>query len=83
LTEQHEHHRHPIGGPLEQEADALVNPEAVLDVPPPDQMSLVKRLREPKTILSIVVPLAIIVIAAFLNRQYLGELPTDIAHANL
>jgi hypothetical protein len=82
LTEQHEHHRHPIGGPLEQEADALVNPEAVLDVPPPDQMSLVSRLREPKTILSIVVPLVIIVIAAFLNRQYLGELPADIAHAN-
>jgi uncharacterized protein (TIRG00374 family) len=39
-------------------------------------------MREPKTILSIVVPLAIIVIAAVLNRQYLGELPTDIAHAN-
>lgn len=83
MSESHEHHRHPIGEPLEQEADALINPEAVVDVPPPDQMSLVRRMREPKTILSIVVPLAIIVIAAILNRQYLGELPTDIAHANL
>jgi len=83
VSESHEHHRHPIGEPLEQEADALINPEAVVDVPPPDQMSLVRRMREPKTILSIVVPLAIIVIAAILNRQYLGELPTDIAHANL
>ena len=83
MSESHEHHRHPIGEPLEQEADALINPEDVVDVPPPDQMSLVRRMREPKTILSIVVPLAIIVIAAILNRQYLGELPTDIAHANL
>jgi uncharacterized protein (TIRG00374 family) len=82
LTEQHEHHRHPIGESLEQEADALVNPEAVLDVPPPDQMSLVKRLREPKTILSIAVPLAIVIIAIYLNRQYLSEVPGYIGAAN-
>ena len=82
MTEEQGHHHHPIGDPLGQEADALVNPETAIDVPPPDQMSLLRRMREPKTILSIVVPLAIIVIAAVLNRQYLGELPADIAHAN-
>jgi hypothetical protein len=82
VTEQQEHRRHPIGEPLAEEAEALVNPAAAVEVPPPDQMSLVRRIREPKTILSIVVPLAIIVIAAFLNRQYLEDVPKDIASAN-
>jgi uncharacterized protein (TIRG00374 family) len=82
MTEQPEHHRHPIGEPLGQEADALVNPETVLEVPPPDQMSLVRRLREPKTILSILVPLVIVVIAIYLNRQYLSEVPGYIGAAN-
>jgi len=60
----------------------MVNPEAVVDVPPPDQMSLVKRLREPKTILSIAVPLIIVVIAIYLNREYLSEVPGFIGAAN-
>ncbi len=83
MTEQQEHHRHPIGDSLGQEAEAFTNPEAMVEVPPAEQMSLVRRLREPKTILSIVVPVVIIAIAAVLNRQYLGELPTDIGRANL
>ncbi len=82
MTEPQEHHHHPIGDPLGQEADALINPDAPLEVPPPDQMSLMRRLREPRTILSIVVPLAVIVIAGFLNRQYLADMPSDIAKAN-
>jgi uncharacterized protein (TIRG00374 family) len=82
VTEPEDHHHHPIGDSLGQEADALIHPDVPVEVPPPEQMSLIRRLREPKTILSIVVPLAIIVIAAFLNRQYLGELPTDIGRAN-
>ena len=81
MTEQ-EHHHHPIGDPLGQEAEALINPEATTVVPPAEQMSLVRRLREPKTILSIAVPLAVIVIAIFLNRQYLSDVPKDIASAN-
>jgi hypothetical protein len=81
VTEQ-EHHHHPIGDPLGQEAEALINPEATTVVPPAEQMSLVRRLREPKTILSILVPLAVIVIAIFLNRQYLSDVPKDIASAN-
>jgi uncharacterized protein (TIRG00374 family) len=82
VTEQPGHHRHPIGDALGQEADAFINPEVTVEVPRADQMSILRRLREPKTILSIVVPLAIIVIAAFLNQQYLGEIPGDISRAN-
>jgi uncharacterized protein (TIRG00374 family) len=82
VTEQHEHHRHPVGVPLEQEADARINPEVAVNVPAPDQMSLIRRLREPKTILSIAVPLVIIVIAAVLNGKYLSEVPADIGRAN-
>jgi len=82
VTEEQGHHRHPIGQPIEQEADALINPDRDTAVPPPDQMSLLRRLREPRTILSIVVPLAIVVIAAFLNQKYLAEIPADIGRAN-
>ena len=82
MTEEQGHHRHPIGQPIEQEADALINPDRDTAVPPPDQMSLLRRLREPRTILSIVVPLAIVVIAAFLNQKYLAEIPADIGRAN-
>ena len=82
MTEQQDHHRHPIGDTLGQEADALMNPETVVEMPPAEQMSIVRRLREPKTILSIAVPLAIIVIAALLNRKYLSDIPNDIGKAN-
>ena len=82
MTDQPEHHRHPIGDTLGQEADALINPETMVEMPPAEQMSIVRRLREPKTILSIAVPLAIIVIAGFLNRQYLSDIPNDISKAN-
>ncbi|HEU6439130.1 MAG TPA: lysylphosphatidylglycerol synthase transmembrane domain-containing protein [Terriglobales bacterium] len=82
MTEQQDHHRHPIGDALGQEADALMNPETVVEMPPAEQMSIVRRLREPKTILSIAVPLAIIVIAALLNGKYLSDIPNDIGKAN-
>ena len=82
MTEEPEHHHHAIGDPLGQEADALINPDAAVEVPPADQMSLMRRLRQPRTILSIAVPLAIIVIAILLNRQYLSDVPKDIASAN-
>jgi len=82
VTDQSEHHRHPIGDPLGQEADALINPEAPVEVPPADQMSLVRRLRQPRTILSIAVPLAIIVIAVALNWTQMRDVPGDISRAN-
>ena len=82
MTEHPEHHLHPIGEPLGQEANALINPDAVIEVPPREEMSLVRRLRQPRTILSIAVPLLIIVIALFLNRNALAEVPGYISHAN-
>lgn len=48
----------------------------------PDQLSLARRLRQPRTILSIAVPLAIIVIFAWLNRDQLGRVPGLILKAN-
>lgn len=83
MTEPQEHHHHPIGDPLGQEAEALVNPEAVVEVPPAEQMSLLRRLRQPKTLLSIAVPLIIIVVAVALNWKDMQQVPEDIGRANL
>jgi uncharacterized protein (TIRG00374 family) len=82
VTEPKDHHRHPMGEPLEQEAEALINPDSTVEIPPPEQMSLVARLRQPRTLLSIGVPLAIIVIAIALNREALAQVPGEIAAAN-
>ncbi len=82
MTEEQPQHRHPMGEPLEQEAEALFHPEVPVEIPPSEQMSLVRRLRQPKTILSFAVPVAIIVIAVFLNRQYLADVPSEISRAN-
>jgi hypothetical protein len=35
VTEEQEHHHHPLGDPLGQEADALINPEEAVEVPCP------------------------------------------------
>jgi hypothetical protein len=82
VTGEQEQHHHPIGDPLSQEADAMINPEATVEVPPPDQMSLIGRLRQPKTILSIAVPLVIIAVAVYFNRDDLKDVPGDIGRAN-
>lgn len=82
MIEHDEHHQHPIGESLGQEADALINPDIPVEVPPPEQMSLIRRLRQPRTILSIGVPLAVIVMALYLNRASLEEVPGFISHAN-
>jgi uncharacterized protein (TIRG00374 family) len=76
------HHIHPIGEPLGQEADALIHPEQQVVVPPREQMALGRRLREPRTILSIAVPLAIIALAVYLNRAALADVPRFIASAD-
>ncbi len=83
MTDRPEHHLHPIGDSLGQEADALIHPEAPVEVPPAEQMSLIRRLRQPRTILSIAVPLAIIAIALALNWKDLQKVPEEIAGANL
>lgn len=83
MTDPQGHHIHPIGDSLGQEADALIHPEEPVEVPPAEQMSLIRRLRQPRTVLSIAVPLAIIVIAIYLNGKSLSEVPGYIARANL
>jgi uncharacterized protein (TIRG00374 family) len=83
VTDQQERHRHPIGEPLAEEAEALLNPDSPVEVPPPDQMSIVARLRQPRTILSILVPVAILVIAVWANRDDMAKVPNQIAHANV
>jgi uncharacterized protein (TIRG00374 family) len=83
VTGQPEHHRHPIGEPLEQEAEALINPGVAVEVPPAEQMSLVRRLRQRRTLLSILVPLAIIVVAVAANWKDMQSVPGEIASANL
>jgi uncharacterized protein (TIRG00374 family) len=83
MTEEQEHHHHPIGDTLGQEADALINPEAAADAMPPEQMSLMRRLRQPRTILSIIVPLAVILVAVAANWDDMKDVPGLIGQANL
>jgi hypothetical protein len=83
VTEPREHHHHPIGDSLGQEADALIHPDVPVEVPPPEQMSLLRRLRQPRTILSIAVPLAIIAVAVAVNWNDMKEVPGLIGKANL
>ncbi|HEX8939984.1 MAG TPA: lysylphosphatidylglycerol synthase transmembrane domain-containing protein [Candidatus Limnocylindrales bacterium] len=58
----------------EQAAEERVEREGV---------SLARRLRQPRTILSIAVPLAIIAFFVWKNGQEFGKVPGIIAHANL
>jgi hypothetical protein len=83
VTDEHDRHQHPIGDTLGQEADALINPDSPVEVPPPEQMSLLGRLRQPRTLLSIAVPLVIIVVAVGLNWQQMKDVPGEIGQANL
>lgn len=48
----------------------------------PEQISLGRRLRQPRTIISIAVPLIIIVVFVYLNREQLERVPGLIAKAN-
>jgi uncharacterized protein (TIRG00374 family) len=83
VTDKPEHHVYPIGESIGREADAMIHPEEAIEIPPAEQMSLVGRLRQPRTLLSIAVPLVIIVVAVALNWQDMQQVPDDIAHANL
>jgi glycosyltransferase 2 family protein len=46
-------------------------------------MSLLRRLRQPRTLLSIAVPLVVIVLAVGLNWKDMQQVPEDVSHANL
>ena len=83
MTEQTPHHHiHPVGQALEEEAEAMIHPEGVGYVPPAEQMSIVSRLRQPKTLLSITVPLAILIGVVALNWKDMKQVPGQVAHAN-
>ncbi len=82
MTKPADHHRHPMGEPLEQEAEALIDPEAAVEIPPAEQMSLLRRLRQPRTILSIAVPIVVIVIAVALNWSQMSQVPGAIGGAD-
>jgi uncharacterized protein (TIRG00374 family) len=50
--------------------------------PDPEQMSLARRIRQPRTIISIAVPLAIIAIFAIINGNQLARVPGLVLGAN-
>lgn len=82
MTDQPEHRLHPMGEALEEEVEALIHPEEPVEVPPPEQMSLLRRMRQPRTILSITVPLAIIAVAVAANWSDMEKVPGEIARAD-
>jgi hypothetical protein len=65
----------PDGAP-----SAEVEPGEVVEV---DQVALSRRLRQPRTIISILVPLAVIAVFVALNGEQVGRVPGLIAQADL
>jgi uncharacterized protein (TIRG00374 family) len=57
-------------------------PDDVVGEPDPEGMSLSRRLRQPRTILSIAVPIVIIGVFVYLNGAALSKVPTLILAAN-
>ncbi len=73
----------PLGAPIPASADATRPPAATTEaVPDAEQMSLRRRLRQPRTILSIAVPIAIIAIFVAINGEQLQAVPELILAAN-
>lgn len=68
--------------PGELEEDLLERPERGEREVTAEQVSLARRLRQPRTILSILVPLAVIGIFVVLYRDRLAQVPQLIAQAN-
>ena len=71
-----------MDAPEPLEPDAARAGAARGDVVDTRQLSLGRRLRQPRTILSILVPLIIIVLFAWLNRSQLDRVPDLILRAN-
>jgi uncharacterized protein (TIRG00374 family) len=75
----------PTGKLLEPDVlrdDLLEHPERAEREVTAEQVSLAARLRQPRTILSILVPLGIIALFVYLNRERLAKVPELILHAN-
>jgi uncharacterized protein (TIRG00374 family) len=67
---------------LHLEEEILEHPSAADREVTADQVSLGRRLRQPRTILSIAVPLVVIAIFLFLYRDRLAQVPSLILQAN-
>lgn len=73
----------PVGAPIPAPTGATRPPVATTETEPDaEQMSLRRRLRQPRTILSIAVPIAIIAIFVAINGQQLERVPELILAAN-
>ena len=72
----------PLESPLHLEEELLEDPGTAEREITADQVSIGRRLRQPRTIISIVVPLAIIAIFFFLYRDRLAQVPQLILQAN-
>ena len=73
--------------PTLDDARGLIGPLALEPTPEIDEsdvppVSLAQRLRQPKTLISIMVPLGIIAFFLYLNRERLSEVPDLILQAN-
>jgi uncharacterized protein (TIRG00374 family) len=85
-VQQHEPADRPRAGDLIEPAalrdDLLEHPNRAAQEVTAEQVSLAARLRQPRTILSILVPLGIIGLFVYLNRDRLAKVPDLILHAN-
>jgi len=70
--------RGPLTAPARDEGDRYPDVPNGRD----DQISIGRRLRQPRTIISIAVPLAVIAVFVFLNGEQLGRVPGLILEAN-
>lgn len=68
--------------PIELAEELLEHPARAEREITAEQVSLVRRLRQPRTILSILVPLGIIALFVYLNRDRLARVPELILKAN-
>jgi uncharacterized protein (TIRG00374 family) len=69
-------------GPPRAPTDAVTTPAGIEREPDPSQMSLAKRLRQRRTIVSIAVPLVVIAVFVALNGEQLSRVPSLILGAN-
>ena len=72
----------PLESTLRLEEDLLEDPAAAEREITADQVSLARRLRQPRTIVSIVVPLVVIAVFVYLYRDRLAQVPQLILQAN-
>jgi len=73
------------GGPADRPHDLPPYPVVTTDLerePDPDQMSIARRLRQPRTLISIAVPVAVIAVFVAINGNQLATVPGLVLAAN-